>query len=93
MPVLSAITSPEFLVALSSILFLNLILSGDNAVIIAMASKNLPKAREKGHLLGQRGCRGFKSDSNLYCRYDAHDSLSSISRRHCFTVDCNQSIG
>ncbi len=47
MPVLSAITSPEFLVALSSILFLNLILSGDNAVIIAMASKNLPESQRK----------------------------------------------
>ncbi len=33
--------------ALSSILFLNLILSGDNAVIIAMASKNLPPEQRK----------------------------------------------
>ncbi len=41
------VSSPEFLMALSSILFLNLILSGDNAVIIAMASKNLPVDQRK----------------------------------------------
>lgn len=47
MTLLSSMLSPEFLVALSSILFLNLILSGDNAVIIAMASKNLPAHQRK----------------------------------------------
>lgn len=39
--------SPEFLMALSSILLLDLILSGDNAIIIAMASRNLPAGQRK----------------------------------------------
>ena len=47
---------PEWFVALGSILFLNLILSGDNAVIIAMASKNLPaEQRIKAILWGSLG--------------------------------------
>ena len=37
----------DFLTALGSIAFINLILSGDNAVIIALASRNLPSAQRK----------------------------------------------
>lgn len=37
----------EWLVALGSILLVNLILSGDNAVVIALASKNLPHDQRK----------------------------------------------
>ncbi|MCX7781275.1 MAG: TerC family protein [Negativicutes bacterium] len=39
--------SAEWFVALGSILLVNLILSGDNAVIIALASKNLSPAQRK----------------------------------------------
>jgi YjbE family integral membrane protein len=35
----------EWMVALGSILLVNLLLSGDNAVVIALASKNLPQAQ------------------------------------------------
>lgn len=46
----------EWFIALGSILFLNLILSGDNAVIIAMASKQLPaQQRKKAILWGSLG--------------------------------------
>lgn len=38
---------PEWFMALGSILLINLVLSGDNAVIIALASKNLPPAQRK----------------------------------------------
>jgi len=34
-----------FFLALLNIVFINLILSGDNAVLIAMAVRNLPRAR------------------------------------------------
>lgn len=37
----------EWIVALGSILLVNLILSGDNAVVIALASKNLPHDQRK----------------------------------------------
>lgn len=38
---------PEWFLALGSILLVNLVLSGDNAVIIALASKNLPPQQRK----------------------------------------------
>lgn len=47
---------PEWFMALGSILLVNLVLSGDNAVIIAMASRNLPlKQRKKAILWGSVG--------------------------------------
>ncbi|EAX47492.1 Integral membrane protein TerC [Thermosinus carboxydivorans Nor1] len=46
----------ELLAALGSITFINLILSGDNAVIIALASRNLPPAqRKKAVIWGSAG--------------------------------------
>ena len=46
----------ELLAALGSITFVNLILSGDNAVIIALASRNLPpKQRKQAVLWGSAG--------------------------------------
>lgn len=46
----------EWFVALGSILFMNLLLSGDNAVIIALASKNLsPEQRNTAILWGSAG--------------------------------------
>lgn len=50
------IFSGEWFVALGSILFVNLILSGDNAVIIAMASKSLPVSQRTKAVLW--GCIG-----------------------------------
>jgi len=43
----------SFFLALLNIIFINLILSGDNAVLIAMAVRNLPRnQRQKGMILG-----------------------------------------
>lgn len=51
-----AFPGTEWLVALGGILFLNLILSGDNAVLIALASKNLPRdQRKKAVVWGSAG--------------------------------------
>jgi YjbE family integral membrane protein len=47
---------PEFWVALGSIIVVNIILSGDNAVVIALASRNLPKQhRNRAVVLGSAG--------------------------------------
>jgi YjbE family integral membrane protein len=43
----SFLTSPDFWVALSQIILINIVLSGDNAVVIAMASRGLPPAQQK----------------------------------------------
>ena len=45
--------SPEFWFALGKIIWINILLSGDNAVVIALACRSLPpKTRFWGILLG-----------------------------------------
>ncbi len=46
----------EFCTSLLSIIMINVVLSGDNAVVIAMAVRSLPRAqRQKGILIGAAG--------------------------------------
>jgi len=47
----SFLSSPEFWIALSQIILINIVLSGDNAVVIAMASRSLPPAQQKKAIL------------------------------------------
>jgi len=52
----SNIFNATFLFALLNIIFINIILSGDNAVVIAMAVRSLPdKQRQRGIILGTAG--------------------------------------
>ncbi len=52
----SQMFTPSFLFALMNIMFINIILSGDNAVVIAMAVRSLPdKQRQQGIILGTAG--------------------------------------
>ena len=44
-------TSPEFWIALAQIIMINIVLSGDNAVVIALASRSLPPAQQKKAIL------------------------------------------
>lgn len=39
--------SPEFYVALLSVIIIDLVLAGDNAIVIGMAARNLPKHQQK----------------------------------------------
>jgi len=41
------IMSPEFWTALATIIFIDLILAGDNAIVIGMAARKLPPAQQK----------------------------------------------
>jgi YjbE family integral membrane protein len=53
---LGYVLNASFLFALLNIMFINIVLSGDNAVVIAMAVRSLPeKQRQKGILLGTAG--------------------------------------
>lgn len=40
-------TAAEFFLALINIVFLDLILAGDNAIVIGLAARNLPKETQK----------------------------------------------
>jgi YjbE family integral membrane protein len=45
------LSRPEFWVALSQIILINIVLSGDNAVVIAMASRALPPSQQRKAIL------------------------------------------
>lgn len=48
---MSFLFTPEFWIALSQIILINIVLSGDNAVVIAMASRSLPPAQQRKAIL------------------------------------------
>lgn len=51
----------EFLIALFSIMMVNIVLSGDNAVVIALASRSLPAKQQKMAILwGSAGAIGLR---------------------------------
>jgi YjbE family integral membrane protein len=45
------LSSPEFWIALSQIILINIVLSGDNAVVIALACRSLPPKQQKAAIL------------------------------------------
>ena len=45
------ILSPEFLTALLAIVVIDLVLAGDNAIVIALAARNVPKHLQKRAIL------------------------------------------
>ena len=50
------LTDPNFWIALSQIILINIVLSGDNAVVIALASRSLPpKQQKKAIIFGSVG--------------------------------------
>jgi len=44
---MSAFATPEFMIALAQIILINIVLSGDNAIVIALASRALPPSQQK----------------------------------------------
>ena len=49
--------SPEFWIALAQIMRINVVLSGDNAVVIALAAQSLPPKHQKKAVLWGSGAR------------------------------------
>ena len=64
------ILSTQFLFALGSIILLDLVLAGDNAVVIAMASRKLPeKLRKKAIYVGTAGAVIIRALMTLIATY------------------------
>ena len=56
---------PEQLVILGQIIFIDLVLAGDNAIIIGMVASKFPvEQRKKSNFLGDRWCSNFKNYLN-----------------------------
>lgn len=64
------ILSTQFLIALGSIILLDLVLAGDNAVVIAMASRKLPEhLRKKAIYVGTAGAVVIRAIMTLIATY------------------------
>ncbi|MCQ6558297.1 TerC family protein [Paenibacillus mendelii] len=62
--------SLEFLSALLTIVFIDLILAGDNAIVIGMASRNLPKhLQKKAVILGTVGAVAIRAVATILVVY------------------------
>lgn len=48
---MAVVTTPEFWIALMQIIMINIVLSGDNAVVIALACRSLPPHQQKKAIL------------------------------------------
>ncbi|MEO8545564.1 MAG: TerC family protein [Betaproteobacteria bacterium] len=67
---MSAILTPEFWLALSQIILINIVLSGDNAVVIALASRSLPPQQQKRAILfGSVGAIGLRIVLTFFAVY------------------------
>src|SRR5271155_1199393 len=60
-------TTPQFWLAVVAIVFVNILLSGDNAIVIALACRNLsPRARRQGIFWGVLGAIVFRIALTLF---------------------------
>lgn len=58
---MDALTSPEFWIAVGQIIMIDILLGGDNAVVIALACRKLPEAqRRMGIIYGTAGAIGLR---------------------------------
>ena len=79
-----------FFMAMLNIVFINLILSGDNAVLIAMAVRNLEKAIALG-MISNRRCRRIE-DHPHFCGFAAENQFSETGRRGPDFLDSTQTV-
>ena len=67
---MSMLYTTEFWLALSQIILINIVLSGDNAVVIALASRSLPPAQQKKAILfGSFGAIGLRIVLTFFAVY------------------------
>ena len=58
-----SLMSPDFWVAVLQIIMIDIVLSGDNAVVIALACRNLPpEQRKRGIFWGVAGAVGLRPE-------------------------------
>ncbi len=81
----------EFLIALFSIMMVNIVLSGDNAVVIALASRCLPPKQQKMAILwGSAGAIGLRMVLTLAAVVLFACTVCSICRWGAFDLDRRQ---
>ena len=87
-------SSPEFWIALLQIIGVNIVLSGDNAVVIALAARGLPAgAAEEGGRLGQRRGGGDAHRADHRRGRTAAPALPQARRRRPAALDRGAAAG
>jgi len=67
---MDSFASPELWIALVQIIMINIVLSGDNAVVIALACRSLPPAQQrKAILFGSFGAIGLRIVLTFFAVY------------------------
>jgi YjbE family integral membrane protein len=67
---MDSLASPELWIALLQIIMINIVLSGDNAVVIALACRSLPPAQQKKAILfGSLGAIGLRIVLTFFAVY------------------------
>lgn len=67
---MSELITPDFWFALTQIILINIVLSGDNAVVIALASRSLPPKQQKQAILfGSFGAIGLRIVLTFFAVY------------------------
>ena len=79
------LSTPEFWIAVGQIILIDILLGGDNAVVIALACRKLPpKQRTQGILWGTAGAIVLRIILIFFALTVAGDSLSSRSSVRSF---------
>ena len=83
--------STQFLVSLLQVIWIDILLSGDNAVVIALACRSLPAhQRRTGILLGAGTAVGLRIALRSRDQLPARRSLLAGDRRRSPVLDCRE---
>jgi predicted tellurium resistance membrane protein TerC len=77
------LSSPQFWIAVLQIILIDIVLSGDNAVVIALACRNLPPRQRARHLLGVSGAIILRVTLTFFAVSLLAIPISRLSARHC----------
>ena len=85
--------TPEQLTILGQIIFIDLVLAGDNAIIIGMVASKFPaEQRKKNYFLGNWWCSNFTNNSNLTnCLFTSNHRIETA-WRNFIALYCLQTL-
>lgn len=78
----------EFVLSLLNIIFLDLILAGDNAIVIGLAARNLPNSTQKSNCAWNSRCRRITDFRNGSGRMVIKNPLVTAGRRDFTYSNC-----
>ena len=85
--------TPEQIAILTQIIFIDLVLAGDNAIIIGMVASKFPaRTEKKSYFLGNWWCCNFKNNTNFTHSLSAANNRFKINWGIIITLYCLQTL-